>query len=316
MTQVPTNQGIDNAVNNATDLNTPEGRAASNISLAMQNPTAIPAKFKNEDGTVNVELLTQSYVALEHKLSDQNPNPLQQQKADLNKIAELAAPNPTIEDQLNAAGADDKTGDTAVTMEDILRGESQTLPKGTSKVDWAKVENEMRSTGRLTNETIKGLTDSGVPKEMIAVAVNGIKAKQKEDMDRAASLLGGAEELSATLNWAKDNLSEEQRKTLIAQLNSPMGEQILLGLNAQYKATKPQTEGQLIDTSKGGGGGTISNAISSEFGPVTAFADFREQQAAMGDPRYNAMPAYRQWVGMRLLASRGRDPQLLAGRNF
>ncbi len=307
MTQLNTNTSLEGETKKAPDLNTPEGQVAHNVGLAMSNPAAVPAKFKKEDGTIDLDLLTASYVELEQKLSGKEVTP-----ATTAPVTDPAVTAATIEDQLKEG--DQKTEDKAVTMEDILRGE-QTTPEGKSVVDWKKVENEMRSTGRLSNETIKSLEDSGVPREMIAVSINGIKLKQKEDMDRAAALLGGADELSATLNWAKTNLNEAQRKTIIEQLNSPMGEQILLGLHAQYTAAQPKKEGTLIDTSIGGGGGAAPSGVSSEFGAVTPFTDFREQQAAMGDVRYSTNPSYRQWVAMRLIASRGGDHTKLIGRS-
>jgi hypothetical protein len=123
-------------------------------------------------------------------------------------------------------------------------------------------------------------------------------------MAKAAEIVGGADRLKATFEWAKSNLPADQRAKLVADLQGPNGELVLRGLHLQASAAgnmPPVTTA--VDTSLGEG--AMAPAANANIQP---FTDPQEQQAALSDPRYKTDPAYRLIVMKRIGAASGIDP--------
>lgn len=271
----------DNADPNTPDTGTPEGRGEVMAQQAALNAASVPDKFKNEDGSVNVVALAQSYTALEKRMSGgESPDP----------TPEPASPSPTESSSALSAEAN--------TLEDMLN--DPPAPK-VNEV-WAKVEAELAA-GALTPETRQAALGAGMPETMIAKAEAGAKLQSEADMKKAAEIVGGEDVLKATLAWAKEKYPDPQaRATLIAQIKAPGGALVLRGLHAQ--AVAEGGIGSLVDTSVGGGGGPAPGQ------QILPFKDEAERHAVMSDPKYYSDPNYRAIAERRMMATAGIDPRL------
>jgi len=269
--------------NPAPDLGTPEGRAEASVRLALNNPSQVPAKFRGEDGTINVDALLGSYLELERRQSGEPVNVVREApRAPEPAPAPAPAPAPeqgTFADALNDA------------------------PRVEPNQAWDALRNEIATTGSISDQTREQLRQLGVPTEVVENTAAGLRAKQQADMARAAELVGGKETLDATLSWAKQNMSAEQRKSLLRDLQGPNGEMILIGLKERARTAGALGEsGTLVEVN----GGAMPSANSQ----IKPFRDAAERQAWMSDPRYRTDPDYRALVYKRLGMNTGLDPSV------
>jgi len=272
--------------NQTPDLGTPEGIAQTQVNTLLSNPAQIPAKFKDANGVVNVDALTASYLELERARSGVPATPVTETPA------------------ANAADAADALtqSDTSTPADAESLADALSEPKAPEGADlWTAVGKEFDETGSLSEGTVKGLLDAGVPQAMIEAAVAGRKIKQQQDMVKAADLVGGKEELDATLAWAKENLSDAEKQAIIPQLRGAQAETILMGLHARRVAAAPAASGQ-VDTSNIAGGTLPQGNPAANLVP---FRDWNEQQSAMRDPRYQTDPDYRAECEARLILGAG-----------
>lgn len=267
-----------NAADDRQNATPAPGSAEGMVQLALKNPSNIPDKFRGADGTVDVDALTESYRALERRMSgapDPEPEPDPEPKGPAPK-QEPETPSGSFEEALSDP-------------------EPATLQE-----TWAQAEREMQA-GGLTDATKAELTKAGVPESMITMAQQAVATKRQQDMAKATEIVGGKENLDRVFGWAKQNLSADQRQALARDLQGPNGEMVLRGL-----ADRARSAGAL---------GEQGSLQDPETGPpvasnrkVVPFRDMAEMQAAMADPRYNTDPDYRMEVAKRIGAARGIDP--------
>lgn len=275
------------------DLSTPEGRAAAATALAISNNAPkMPAKFKNEDGTVNQAALLEAYTALERKQAAGVDPIADAASAAAAKAAEAAASAASIQPVASAAEA--------TSIDDLLRDPK---PAAESAVDWKALQTEVAETGEVSAETLAKVEAAGVPKEAVAAAITGWKLQSQEQFKRAADLVGGEEVLKATIAWAKVTYSVEQLGALSAALRGQLGEQTLLGLHQAFIAANPKSP--LIDTSKSGVPGPGVGAANANIIP---YRTKEEMYADMDKPEYKADPDFQKHVAKRCAAGRGVDP--------
>jgi hypothetical protein len=257
------------------DLTTPEGRAQHNVNMILTNPSSVPEKFRKEDGSVNVDEILASYSELERRQGS----------------GSSAEPPPTAETAKEESTA-------SVQQADKTIAEELADPPASSNDElWAKAQKELAS-GGVTSETRQALIAAGVPEAVLEATAAAFKAKAAETRRAMAEKVGGEETLKRMLDWAK-KLPGEERQSLIAALGSPGWETALLGLKARATAAgRLGEQGQLVDPT---GDGVPPSAASD----MRAWANPREMQAAMRDPRYGTDPAYTAMVETRCIFSTG-----------
>jgi hypothetical protein len=282
MTALPT--GLPDPTQIAPDTTTPEGVAAVQVTTLLANPAQIPQKFKDADGTVNVDALTASYLELERQRSG------------------APAPAPVVpalspEALTSAALAADATPSAAESLADAL-----TDPKPPEAAEmWVAINAEFAASGTISDASAQMLIASGADPAILATFNAGREAKQKADMVTAATMVGGEAELASTLAWAKENLSDAEKAAIIPQLNGAQAETILMGLHARRVAAAPAPDGQVDTALVAGSTLPPGNPIAN----LKPFRDWNEQQAAMRDPRYAADPEYREVCEARLILGAG-----------
>lgn len=157
--------------------------------------------------------------------------------------------------------------------------------------EWNKWGEELSTTGSLSPETKMRIQQQyNVPADVVDAYVDGIKARQRALADEAAQLVGGNEELAATIQWATENLGEAERNAINSALRQPGWQNIVMGLKARRDAANTEPRSRI-------------NRSSGVPATTKPFANSKEMVAAMRDPRYKYDSEYQQYVQDRVRAS-------------
>lgn len=106
-----------------------------------------------------------------------------------------------------------------------------------------------------------------------------------EDIEALQNVVGGSEEYAQIIDWAKDNLSEQEISMYdhVMESNDPIAMFFAIRALGNSYENAVGTDGELLT-------GTASS------NPRDVFRSQAEVMEAMSDPRYDADPAYRQDV--------------------
>lgn len=157
--------------------------------------------------------------------------------------------------------------------------------------NWDVVNQELLSTGDLSAETRAMIQKKlNVPEYMVSGYVDGIKARQQQHAAAAAEVVGGVENLNATIKWAQENLSDDERKTVNDGLHTGNWKAILIDLKnrSSVMANEPKSK---------------VNTVQGHAPVLKPFATSSEMVMAMRDPKYKYDSAYQDMVQQRVRLS-------------
>ena len=156
------------------------------IETAEKNTLAVPEKFKKEDGSVNVDALLKSYLALEKKLSEKS----------------------------------EKTKLLPQTPEDYQIEIRSPLMKNDPEINRRLFELG------LTNEQVQGVYDLAADKIIPVIETLSETFKNEKDLSELESAFGGAEQFNLIArqisNWGEKNLDPNVFETLVASKDGIM----------------------------------------------------------------------------------------------
>ena len=190
------------------------------------------------------------------------------------KSAQVEQPTTETEDYSNV--------DTAEKATEVLES------KG---FDYQALTEEFQANGDLTPETRDKLAKQGLTPELVDAYIEGQKAIVQRAMEDIASTVGGMENMATIVDWAKANLSEEEKKSIDA-VHDPAVIKILL---KDLERRMNDSEGYVPQAQLQGGAGDVRGDY---------FESMAEVEEAINDPRYSKDPAYRAKVAQKLTASR------------
>lgn len=159
-------------------------------------------------------------------------------------------------------------------------------------LDFDVFQQEYAELGGLTEDAYEALEKAGFPPEMVDSWIEGQNAVAEKMTTEIKSVVGGEAEYDTLMEWASQNLPEQDIDAYNATMESQNPDMIRLavqGLNARYRS---EGEPNLVQ----GGTGQATTGGS--------FESTAELTAAMNDPRYDKDPAYRQQVANKLRKSR------------
>jgi hypothetical protein len=194
-----------------------------NATMAAEGAVAlgqVPDKFKNEDGTVNMEAFIKSYSELETKLHSP------EQKEEVPVIND--GPDAVV-DELRVPEVEEET---------VLE-EEQAAKVGVTAEDLGHMTTEIMKTGNITEEQRAVLNQRGVDDTVIDTMVEGQRARMRQQYAAAADIVGGSDRLSKIFGWAAHNLNDMQRTQINAGLASDASEITLRGLASMYDQSVP-----------------------------------------------------------------------------
>lgn len=286
MSEENTNKVVEETTQTTEDSAPAPGSPEYNAQMAAEGEAAmgnVPDKFKNEDGSVNIEAMAQSYLELERKQSapqEEKPAGVEEEKQTL-----LDGPDAPV-DEL-------RVPETVEPTEEAAPIEEQAKTVGVTADDLADMTTSIMRTGGISDEQRSMLNTRGIDDAVINAMVDGQRSKMRDQYAQAADIVGSADRLSKIFGWAAQNLSPEQRDSVNAGLASPNSEMTLLGLAAQYDRAQvkvtPSKEPQRITRTA-----TLNDPASRQV--VQGFASKAEMYQAMDAAKANPalMPEYEQ----------------------
>lgn len=149
---------------------------------------------------------------------------------------------------------------------------------------------EFQANGDLLPETRAKLAEQGITGEILDAYIEGQKAIIQRHMEDISTVVGGMEQMATVVEWAKNNLSAEEKKSIDA-IHDPAVIKIIL---KDLENRMNDSEGYLPQQLQGGAGESRGNYFES----------MAEVEDAINDPRYSKDPVYRAKVAQKLTASR------------
>lgn len=231
---------------------------------ALADAPTVPDKFKNADGSVNMDAFLKSYAALENRLS----TPKQEAAPAAPAAKTDQAPQPGA--KIDKPAADE----TPSPLGDLLTSVTEAYGRG-----------------EMTDETIQPLIDAGLPKQTIDIYFEGLQALETLTGLRAAEAAGGQAAFDTMRKWAETGLNDADLEVYNGLAGSPRTvSQAIALLKGRYDAANPN-EGRMIEnTSAGPASGDV-------------YGSRDEMTAAMRSPEYAASASFRQQVAEKLRRS-------------
>jgi hypothetical protein len=169
-----------------------------------------------------------------------------------------------------------------------------------AEIDFNAMNTRWQETGQLADDDYSQLEEAGFTRDMVDAYLSGLQYKAAQDTALTVKEItalkqeyGGDKGYSDMLEWAAENLSEEEIKGFneIVTGNSTMAavRMAVSGLYAKY-TSKAGVEPKLI-------GGRAPKASTDKFESTAQLVE------AMKDPRYAADPAYRRKIEEKLARS-------------
>lgn len=149
---------------------------------------------------------------------------------------------------------------------------------------------EFEANGDLLPDTRAKLAKQGLDKRLVDNYIEGQKALVQKAMDDVASVVGGRDQMNTVVQWARANLTADEKKSIDAVKDPAVLKIILKNLEQRMN----DNDGQLPQQLQGKAGGSKGNYFES----------MAQVEEAINDPRYSTDPAYRNKVARKLTASR------------
>lgn len=158
-------------------------------------------------------------------------------------------------------------------------------------LDLNEFSEEFNTNGELSEDSYKKLEAAGFPKDLVDVYVDGLRARVQSYENAVYEPAGGKDNYAALVQWAKTNLSAEQKRAFNDAVQS--GDAGRAALAVQGLVALRGGSSRLLH------GKTAASADSG----AKPFQSTAQVVQAMRDPRYHRDPAYRKEVSERLAVS-------------
>lgn len=266
---------VDNTTNNTGALSPDQAIQAAG---GVQSVEDIPAKFRNEDGSLNSEKLLSSYLNLEQNQGAGESDSQGQDTQDANATDKDA----------------DEGGDSTSTDAETVKALEE---KGINTEDLTK---SFYDNGQeLTADWYAKLEEAGYPKSLVDTYVAGLTAQNesatqagKAELDNIVAIAGGESNYNEMMDYIDKNGSAHAER-----YNSALDAGDIAGVKAaaadmyvEFRAAEGTEPGRRVSGSDASPG-------------VVGYRSMAEQKAAQADPRYKSDSAYRQDVMNRAMAS-------------
>ena len=161
-------------------------------------------------------------------------------------------------------------------------------------LDMAEFEKEYTVNGDLSEDSLAKLEKAGIPRAMVQAYIDGQKALVDTFVSDVKSLAGGDEGYKSVVEWAKQNLSEEEKASYDRVMFS--GDKQLIKM-AVHSLVSRYNEAEGIEPEVHIMGKAPARASSN----VRGFKNMSEMKAAMRDPRYGRDPDYTREVELKTM---------------
>lgn len=155
-------------------------------------------------------------------------------------------------------------------------------------IDYSALEGEYQENGALSEETYEALAEAGIPANMVDAYIAGQEAISQSTIQNMYEIVGGEQEYTEMIDWARDTLAESEVEAFNSSLiNESTSAFAIQGLAARFKAEKgPNLLRGSESTTRTGG-----------------YASKAEMMNEMANQQYQRDPAYRAEVQRRVALS-------------
>lgn len=180
-------------------------------------------------------------------------------------------------------------------QEDAVEEKAEEVKQVMSKLglNFGEFEREYNDNGELSDKAYKALEDKGLPRSLVDSWIDGQKALSSALDNQVYESVGGQDNYTQMIEWAKTNLSESDIGAFNASVDTgdtSLTRFAVQGLHARYRSAVGNNEPTLMQ----GETGTTSGG---------SYKSAAELTAAMRDSRYHSDPAYRDMVAQKLSRS-------------
>ena len=161
-------------------------------------------------------------------------------------------------------------------------------------LNMAEFEQEYTVNGGLSEESLAKLEKAGIPRTMVQAYIDGQNALVTHFVNEVQAIAGGEQGYQDVVNWAKENLSDEEKNAYDKVMFSGDKDLIKIavsGLVAKYR----EVEGVEPEIQIHG------KASASRSSRVSGYKNVSEMKAAMRDPRYGRDPDYTREVELKTM---------------
>ena len=155
---------------------------------------------------------------------------------------------------------------------------------------FGELTQEFDNTGDVSEASKQKLVDQGIPREFIDSYVAGQQQLAEASVRQAYEMVGGEEEYQQMLNWATENLSDNEVTSFNNMVAAGEHEQKMV-IESVYNRYK---------SSNAGAPPLIQGDTGKDIPNSGAYQSRAQVVAAMKDPRYKTDSAYRQQVYTKL----------------
>ena len=156
-------------------------------------------------------------------------------------------------------------------------------------LDMTALQNEYDTTGEVSKESMEKLAKAGISEDVVERYIQGQQALATNIETDIKSVVGGNEAYKQMMDWAKENLTQEE----IQAYNTTVNTQDVATVKLAVSGLKARMGNNSEPTFVQGKTGT---------GPA-AFESWAQVTQAMADPRYSKDPAYQKEVSDKLRRS-------------
>ena len=181
--------------------------------------------------------------------------------------------------------------DVPIDVQDDL-GIPQDVPVAEGAFDIAALTEEYTQNGSLSENSYQQLEDGGISRDMANQHIAGQRALGEQIGNEVKNSVGGSENYSGMVDWAKSNYSQEQIVAYDNAVNSgniEFAKMAAQGLQAAYQ-NQTGVEGEVYGGRQAAPEGNLGSVFRSN----------AEVTAMMKDPRYEYDHAFRQDVRDKL----------------
>ena len=172
-----------------------------------------------------------------------------------------------------------------------------TNPVGVDDATYEKWGMEFAQAGELSEATQQEIMQkTGFTERMVRDYIDAQKSKLRESYTKAATVVGGKDELDKIFKWAARSLNESDMASINMGLASPSYEVTLRGLRSMYQDALKTEQAQAEPSRNPNLGANPSGAA----GMIEPFANQREFRAARNDPRFKMEPSFRDLVQKKM----------------
>ena len=152
--------------------------------------------------------------------------------------------------------------------------------------------NEWSQNGDISPATLQEFVSKGIPEQYVRQYVEGANAQIQLMTMEVYNKMGGEQHVQEIMNWAADNLTDEEIQTYNDLIDSGDINKTITAYQSIEARMGNQTQNRFIKPEQG---------TAKENGGFQSKAEMIE---AMNDPRYRKDPAYRSQVERRLARSK------------